>query len=38
MLKRLSSVHIRYVFRYLSLTSFRVAIDGSQHAEILEGE
>jgi hypothetical protein len=27
-----------YIFQYWSLTSFRVAIDDSQHVEILEGE
>jgi hypothetical protein len=37
-LERLSNIHIRYIFQYLSATSFRVAIDDNQHAEFLEGE
>jgi hypothetical protein len=37
-LERLSNIHIRCIFQYLSVATFRVAINDGQHAEILEGE
>lgn len=36
--QRFSSIHLRYIFKYLSVTYFRIEINDSQHAEILGGE